>query len=184
MVTGPPQTEGRDAAAHDVDRAGWRLGRLLVQIVDISGGIIGGVIVSQMLFCGIRIDGGKTHGLRQPGARSLLRLGRRNRAACLLEVAQEARYEFGLLPRIEAAQADGIAAFLRNRCELVAPAAVQEIAVRAPVIAHVNLQVRRDMVEEAVFRIEPLAAELAEGQHREKDQRPVEFIVGHGLITP
>ena len=85
--------------------------------------------------------------------------------------------EIGLFVGSNPPHSFGIAAVDRDRGQLLAGAPLEETAVGPPVITHVNAEVPRHAVKEAVLRVEPLAADLPEHKRHQKRLKLVKFVI-------
>ena len=106
-----------------------------------------------------------------------LRRGRRRSGAGALEMPDQAIDQIGLLVGGHAARPFGIAAIDRDGDKLVAAAPLEKAAVRVPVVAHINRQVPRHAVEQAVLRVETLADHLSEDEGGKQRLKLVKFMV-------
>jgi hypothetical protein len=85
--------------------------------------------------------------------------------------------QIGLLVGRHPAHVFSITAIDGDGDQLVAGAPLEKAAVGTPVVAHINPEVPRHAVKEAVLCVEPLAPDLPEHKRRQPRLKLVNFVV-------
>ena len=83
------------------------------------------------------------------------------------------------------AVAIGIAALLGDPDKLLPVALAEKRRIRSPVVLHIDAQIPRHAVEQAVARVQTVAIPLTEGQRGKKGLQPGEVVIGqtpHRLV--